>query len=237
MAAMKTLALPVALVPAFDAVPGLVHGFGQRVGPETEGREETRARMTTALRHAGHLHLLRQVHGRTVQRAPWAGLPDGDAAVADAPGLLLGIETADCLPVLIVDPQRQAVAAAHAGWRGTVAGVAAAAVVELVAGGSRAEDLLAAFGPAIGPCCYEVGEELRVAFPGGDAFFTRAPSGRSHLDVRQANLAQLETAGLDPKHIHSVEHCTRCRPDLYYSYRRDGARGGRMVSFIGFRGR
>ena len=236
MAVMEPLAIPVALVPAFDAVPGLVHGFGQRVGPDIEKREATRTRMARSLSPAGRLYLLKQVHGRAVQRAPWAGVPEGDAALAAAPGDILGIETADCLPLLLVDPRRRVVAAAHAGWRGTAAGVSGAAVAELVADGSRPGDLLAALGPSIGPCCYEVGEELRAEFPGGDKFFTRASNGRSHLDVRQANATQLEAAGVDPKHLHTVDHCTRCRADLYYSYRREGAQGGRMVSFIGFHG-
>jgi hypothetical protein len=172
------------------------------------------------------------VHGALVHAAPWEGRPEGDASVAAAAGLLLGIETADCLPVLIVDPRRRAVAAAHAGWRGTAAGVARAAVAALRAGGSAPADLRAALGPGIGACCYEVGEELRSAF--APEFFHPGPRGRSHLDVRAANRRQLEQAGLPPEHIHDVDECTSCRPDLYHSYRRDGKGAGRMISFVGF---
>ncbi len=228
--------LRVATVPALSAVPGLVHGFGQRPGPGPETREETSARVRAALKSSGRLLLLRQVHGTTVVAAPWEGTPEADAALATAPGLLLGIATADCLPVLLVDPTRRAVAAAHAGWRGTAGGIAGRAVEALRAAGSRPDDLLAALGPVIGPCCYEVGEEVRTAFgPAGERFFRPGPRGRPHLDVRAANARQLEDAGVPPARIHLVEDCTSCRSELYYSYRRDGAGTGRMISFVGFR--
>jgi hypothetical protein len=219
-------------------VPGLVHGFEQRLGPAGwEERDATRRRVASALERSGRLLLLKQVHGASVRRAPWSGRPEADAAVAEAPGLLLGIETADCLPILIVDPVRRAVAAAHAGWRGTAAGVARAAVAALVESGSRTEDLLAATGPGIGPCCYEVGDELRAAFgEGGAEYFRPGPRGRPRLDVRAANERQLREAGIPEAHIHRVDDCTRCRADLYHSYRREGNAAGRMISFVGFSG-
>jgi YfiH family protein len=219
----------------FAEIPGLVHGFGRRSGPATsETREATAARLASILAPRGRLLLLRQVHGAVVQEAPWSGRPSGDAAVASEPGLLLGIETADCLPVLLVDPHRRAVAAVHAGWRGTVARVTRAAVDALVHAGSRPEDLVAALGPSIGPCCYEVGEDVGAAFgPAGAQFFRRAPGGRDHLDVRGANRQQLVEAGLDPSRIGSLDECTFCRSDLYHSYRRDGPGRGRMISFVG----
>jgi YfiH family protein len=229
------MSLPVAAVPALTSLPGLVHGFGQRAGPGWETREETIARVRRALEGEGELFLMRQVHGATVVAAPWEGAPEADAAVATARGLVVGVATADCLPVLIVDPSGRRVAAVHAGWRGTAAGVVARAVEGLLEAGSRPGDLLAALGPGIGPCCYEVGDELRAAFGrGGDRFFRPGPRGRPHLDVRAANRAQLQTAGVVPARIHHVADCTACRPDLYYSYRRDGAGTGRMISFVGF---
>ena len=228
--------LRAATVPALDAVPGLVHGFEQRLGPAGwEGRAAGRARVAAALADHGRLHLLKQVHGTVVVAAPWEGRPEGDAAVADRPGLLLGIETADCLPVLLVDPVRRLVAAAHAGWRGTAAGVARAAVDALVARGSNPTDLVAALGPSIGVCCYEVGPELVPAFgPGGEAFFRPGPRGRLHLDVRAANAAQLRAAGVPDARIHLVSDCTYCRADLYHSYRREGRDAGRMISYVGW---
>jgi YfiH family protein len=232
---MSTAALRAVTVPELTAVPGLVHGFEQRPGPGTEGRDASRARVAAALAPRGRLLLLKQVHGCSVQRAPWAGRPQADAAVSEQPGMLLGIETADCLPVLLLDPRRRAVAAAHAGWRGTAAGVVREAVRALLEGGSSPGDLLAALGPAIGVCCYEVGEELRQAFAGeAGVLFRSGPRGRPHFDLRAANRRQLEQAGLRPERILSVEHCTYCRPELYHSYRREGTGTGRMTSWIGF---
>jgi YfiH family protein len=229
--------LRTATVPALDAIPGLVHGFEQRLGPAGwEDRDETRRRVTAALADAGRLQLLQQVHGACVLTAPWDGRPEADASVADRAGIILGIETADCQPVLLVDPVWRQVAAAHAGWRGTVQRVTRAAVDALVARGSKPVDIVAALGPSIGACCYEVGPELQEAFgPEGAVFFRPGPRGRAHLDVRAANVRQLEEAGVAPEHIHHVADCTMCRADLYHSYRRDGKDAGRMVSFVGFR--
>jgi YfiH family protein len=215
------MALRTATAPALGAIPGLVHGFEQRAqrdGAETP--EESHARVAKALEGNGRLLLLSQVHGAGV--------------VAARAGWLLGIKTADCLPVFLVDPGRQLVAAVHAGWRGTAAGVAARAVEALVTRGSRPEDLLAALGPGIGPCCYEVGDELREAFGTSGARFSAGLNGRPRLDVRAANVRQLLDAGLRPEALHHVADCTRCRADLYHSYRRDGKAAGRMISFVGF---
>jgi YfiH family protein len=230
-------ALQVAEVRALRDVPGLVHGFERRLASAgRESREASRQRVGQALEPHGRLLLMKQVHGAHVLSAPWEGTPEADAATASEAGLILGVETADCLPVLLVDPRRQAVAAAHAGWRGTAAGVAGRAVQALVAAGSAPPDLLAALGPGIGPCCYEVGDELRTAFgPHAEAFFRPGRRARPHLDVRGANRWQLVEAGLRPQRIHDVDECTYCREDLYHSYRREGLGGGRMISFVGFR--
>jgi len=231
------VALRTATVPALGSIPGLVHGFEQRAPRDgAETHEESRARVAEALEGAGRLLLLKQVHGTSVVEAPWDAMPEADASVAAGAGWLLGIKTADCLPVLLVDPESRRVAAVHAGWRGTAAGIAARAVEALVTRGSRPEDLRAALGPGIGPCCYEVGDELREAFgTAGAGAFRPGPNGRPHLDVRAANVRQLLDAGLRPGAIHHVADCTRCRADLYHSYRRDGKAAGRMISFVGFR--
>jgi hypothetical protein len=222
-----------------EAVPGLAHGFERRGGAPSfaETRDESRRRVAEALAPAGRLLLLKQVHGARVVRAPWDGAPEADAAVAAGSRLLVGIETADCLPLFVVDTRRRALAAAHAGWRGTAQGVAARAVEALVADGSRAGDLVAALGPCIGACCYEVGEDVREAFgPAADGLFRSGPAGRPHFDLRAANARQLVAAGLRPEAIEHVDECTRCRSDLYHSYRRDGRGAGRMINFAGFCG-
>ena len=222
-------------VPALSAIPGLVHGFEQRAAPRGETRELGRARVARALEGRGRLLTMKQVHGATVLEAPWDGTLEGDAALATRPGVLLGIETADCLPVFVVDPRLQMVAAVHAGWRGTAARVVRRAVEALLARGSDADFLVVAVGPGIGPCCYEVGGEVRAAFgEGGAGFFGPGPHGRPHLDLRAANVRQLLDTGIPPQRIHHVADCTRCRSDLYHSYRREGPGGGRMLSFVGY---
>ena len=223
-------------IPALQGTPGLVHGFGLRLRPGlVEPRDESLRRSATALAARGRLLLLRQVHGATVRRAPWEDQPEGDAAIAHCPGHLLGIRTADCLPVLIADPRRRLVGAAHAGWRGTAKGVVRRLVAALLEESSRSRDLIAALGPAIGPCCYEVGEEVRAALGAGAApAFRPGPRGRPHLDLRAANRLQLLEAGLRADNVHAIEECTACRPDRYHSHRRDGSAAGRMISYIGF---
>jgi purine-nucleoside/S-methyl-5'-thioadenosine phosphorylase / adenosine deaminase len=228
--------LRLVTLPALVALPGVVHGYERRTTPTgAESREATRARVRAALDGTGRLLLMRQVHGAAVARAPWDGRPEADAGLATEAGLLLGVETADCLPILLVDPARRAVAAAHAGWRGTSARVAASTVAALAEAGSRPADLVVGIGPGIGSCCYEVGDELRAAFEPGDAdLFRPGRGGRPHLDVRAANVRQLVAAGVRPDRIHHVDECTSCRSDLYHSYRRDGRGGGRMISFVGY---
>jgi YfiH family protein len=228
--------LELGTVCALASIPGLVHGFERkRPGAAGESRGDTRSRMAGALASQGRLLVLHQVHGASVAVAPFEGTPEADASVASEPGLILGIETADCMPVLLVDSERRLVAAAHAGWRGAAAGVAAAAVEALTVRGARPDELQAALGPAIGACCYEVGDELRDTFgPEGAVFFRPGPRGRPHLDLRAAVATQLTRAGLPAERIHHLAECTFCRGDRYYSYRRDGAGAGRMISFVGF---
>jgi hypothetical protein len=230
------LGLPSAILPTLAAVPGLVHGFERKTGGGVrETRESWRRRTAAALSASGRQLFQRQVHGARVWTAPWEGTPEGDGAIATAPRLLLAIETADCLPVLIVDPDGRRVGAAHAGWRGTAASVVRATATALIETGSDPARLLAALGPAIGACCYEVGEELRSAFgPSGDRFFRAGPGGKLFLDLRAANRAQLLETGLSEPHILGIDECTACHPERYHSYRRDGGGAGRMISYIGF---
>lgn len=176
----------------------------------------------------------RQVHGATCLDADavGAGLAGtGDALYTTAPGRPLAIFTADCVPLLVVDPGRPALGAAHAGWRGTVQGIAGRLVAALVErAGAEPARLHAALGPSIGPCCYEVDEPvvgpLRAAFPGAWADWVRpgAP-GKWWLDLRAATVGQLEAAGVARERVWSPGLCTGCRRDLFYSYRREGLAG------------
>jgi YfiH family protein len=218
--------------PLLLTIEGLAHGFGRRIpGPRAAARNAAQA----TFERAGDVFFLRQVHGCAVATPPWAEPPEADASYTDRAGALLAIETADCLPILIVDPVHRRVAAAHAGWRGTVARVAQAAVRALVAAGSEPRQLVASLGPAIGPCCYEVGRDVEEAFgESGSRFFVPGPREKKCVDVAAANRAQLEEVGLLGTNIDRVDLCTRCREDLFFSYRRDGANAGRMISVVGF---
>jgi YfiH family protein len=196
----------------------------------------------------GALRRVRQVHGTTVAcyRAgdPLPGeLPAADIVMTDDPALAVAVQVADCVPLLLADRRTGAVAAAHAGWRGTAAGVAGAAVAALArAFGARAGDLVAAAGPSIGPCCYEVGEEVREAFrqAGFDEarigrWFADGPRGRPHLDLWRATADQLEAAGVAPPAIHLSRLCTATFRKTFWSYRADGPGTGRLAGVIRMR--
>jgi YfiH family protein len=207
--------------------PWLIHGFGTRQSEKWTHR-------------AGRTWV-HQIHSGTVHRATEAGyVADGDALISDVPGLLLEVRTADCLPVLLVDPVRRVVAAAHAGWRGTVAGIAARTAAQMVAEfGCRWGDLQAALGPSIGPCCFEVGPEVAAQFDDSCVVqaaaeeSTNSTQQRVKVDLHRANMTQLLDAGLSPGAIFQVAPCTMCHPGQFHSFRRDREQSGRLVSGIG----
>lgn len=169
-----------------------------------------------------------------------------DAIVTAVPGLLLTAFFADCTPILLYDGVKPAVGVAHAGWRGTALDVAGAAVAAMgSAFGSRPENMEAAIGPAIGPCCYEVGPEVAERIElvsGGPGTATRrgpivsAAGGRWTVDLAGANEWLLQRAGLDPKKIYVDDTCTRCRRERFFSHRGDGGGTGRFAAVIGLRG-
>lgn len=189
-----------------------------------------------------------QVHGRQVrvvrQRPdPFSEREHCDALATREPGVLLGVKTADCVPVLLADPRTGACAAVHAGWRGTLAGIVARALAKMTAEfGTQPADVRAAVGPAARACCYEVGPEVvaafRERFADADTLFTPTSEGRALADIQRANREQLTRAGVAPERIHALPLCTICRPDLFFSYRRDRpihGRTGRLLSVIGLR--
>jgi polyphenol oxidase len=210
---------------------------------------------------------LRQIHSDLVHlcSAVSPKLPQADAAISRRAGLLLAVQTADCVPILLADLRRRAVAAVHAGWRGTLARIVMKALGRMrVEFGTKPGDVIAALGPAIGPCCYEVGPEVAQAFSGqfaqaGEWFegpfdrlatgeepnplpwLTMMPPGhepppeRVRLDLRAANRWQLVDAGVRIRNIAVSTLCTGCHPDLFFSYRKEGACAGRMMSVIGMR--
>jgi YfiH family protein len=169
---------------------------------------------------------LRQVHSASVVEAAPGLCGEADALVTRQPGLALAVATADCVPVLL--GADGAVAAVHAGWRGIVAGVVAAAVERLAVDPRR---LTAWIGPAIGTCCYEVGPEVATLVAGASReIVATGPAGRPHLDLVAAVAAQLDATGVDE--VRTVRACTRCHGDRLWSYRRDGPSTGRNWAFV-----
>ncbi len=159
-----------------------------------------------------------------------------DAMITRAPGIAIGVETADCVPLLLVDLARRSVAAVHAGWKSTVRNIVALTIKKMQDEfGSDPAEMIAAIGPAIGPECYEVDEPVmgpvREAFPFWKEIATPRTAGRWNLDLVQANRKELLLAGLPERNIHALGLCTSCRRDLFYSYRAEG-RTGRGLSVI-----
>ena len=173
------------------------------------------------------LATLRQIHSNISVYADRAGcLAEGDALLSDKPGQTIGVKTADCLPILLVDGRHRSVAAVHAGWRGAVSGIARKTLAAMAARwNSRPEDLHAAIGPGIGPCCFEVGPEVAIQF--GE------PAERTRIGLPHFIRRQLLAAGLPEKRVYTAELCTFCHPALFHSFRRDGQKAGRMISVIG----
>lgn len=202
-----------------DTVPWLQHGFGTR--------------HNDAWTPPGQTARLHQVHAAGIVEVATPGHHgDGDALIATTPGLWLEIRSADCVPLLVADSRQKLVAAVHAGWRGTAAHIAAATIEKMVRSyGSKREELVAAVGPCIGSCCFEVGEEVAAQFPA----FTDRTGERPHVNLAAANAAQLQDNGIALARIDNLHRCTVCEHEVFHSFRRDRALG-RMVSAIAIHG-
>jgi YfiH family protein len=168
---------------------------------------------------------LKQIHSNVVLLADQPGLiGEGDALVTNRPGLAVSIRTADCYPILLADARNRAVAAVHAGWRGTAAQIVIRTLEKMrFEFGTRPTDVFAAIGPGIGGCCYEVGEDVSRQFGFAE---------RTHLDLISENRKQLEQAGVSPQNIQALDVCTFCDAERFFSYRREKEKAGRMTSFI-----
>jgi YfiH family protein len=278
----KSNGLQILQVPAFSKLPWLLHGFSTKPGgvSDLNGEKvlnlsftdwdtrdnvlENRRRFQSAL-GATDLQLisLKQIHSDVIHLFNTVpGEPcKGDASITNRPGLLLAVQTADCVPILLVDPKKRAVAATHAGWRGTLARIVVKAIGQMqMHFATNPADLLAAIGPAIGPCCYEVGTEVAIQFhsqfidapawfdefrtgdePNPIQWLNMMPPGHQpppknvRLDLKKANRAQLLALGLRAQNIFVNDLCTACRPDLLFSYRKQGPQSGRLLSVTGLR--
>jgi polyphenol oxidase len=209
-----------------------------------------------------HSSLIRRVQAKDVRSTEMPAVLKGDGLMTGEPGVLLGIQTADCIPVLVADRKRRAVAAFHAGWRGTLARIVENGVGRMrLEFGSKPEDLIASIGPGIGQCCYSVGDEVREQFESQFVyapalfrevydsdpvrekypmlFLTARAPGHSeigpgiHLDLAEANRRQLRAAGLKKSAIFLSGQCTGCQTDRFFSHRIERGFTGRMMSVIG----
>ena len=248
-------------------LPWLWHGFSTRIGgltsaytpdgspselnlgftpADTEANvRNNRLRLVQAITgdSATPLIAIKQIHSNISAIAPFSdsAIPAADGLLTSQPGILLAIQTADCIPVLIADPEHRAVAAFHAGWRGTVARIVESGIARMHEEfNSSPENLIAVIGQGIGACCYTVGQELHSEFAANFAYaeelFSRQTLDQPHrLDLVEANRRQLLDAGLRPAAIANAGGCTSCQPHLFYSHRASGGHAGRMMSVIGIR--
>lgn len=184
---------------------------------------------------ADQLAISRQVHGTEILEVTSPGRFDGfDAMITDRPDIYLGIGTADCCPVLILDPVRQAVGAVHAGWRGAAGSILPQTIARMSAVyGSEPADLLVYLGTCIGPSRYEIGPEVAEQFP--PVFLQPAPTDeKAYLDLKGCLMAQALASGIKASNMSASGYCTFDHADLFFSYRRDGMASGRMISLIGW---
>ena len=178
--------------------------------------------------------MMRHVHGTNVWRVgePLPEPAEFDGLVTDQVGPVLTTFAADCVPLLFADPVARVCGSAHAGWRGTVAGVAPRVVARMGELGARPADVRVALGPSIGPCCFEVQADVAAEFARVCAGSVQQRGGRTYVDLWQTNRELLLKAGLAPEHIDAAPPCTHCDPRRFYSYRRDGAGIGQHLAFI-----
>lgn len=242
---------------------GFVNGFSTRLGgvspfpsgdlnlagfneDTAENIYENRRRFLSVFDGQPRLATVWQVHGndiKTIRSIDEIGDSDDkcDAITSDVPGILAGVKTADCVPVLIGDPVTGAFAAIHAGWRGTVESIVSRSVENLQSNfGTDPNDLIAAIGPAACGRKYEVGQDVidqfSKNFPDSAKYFTPTREGHALVDLHAANRDQLIAAGVEPGNIYTSSLCTMERPDLFFSYRiekRKYGKTGRLMSVVG----
>ncbi len=211
--------------------------LGHNIGDSTENVEVNRARLIEESGLKSEPHQAEQVHGvdHLVCSGPGSlHHNQADILLSRKPGTPIAVRTADCLPILMADPVNSIVAAVHAGWRGTAAGVAARAVEQMVLMGAQQRHIHASLGPAIGPCCFEVdrdtAERLKTSVARADQAIAYSP--QPHPDLARINLLQLTGMGVAEARIENLSICTSCHPDRFYSFRREHGSTGRHLAVV-----
>jgi YfiH family protein len=246
--AERAVNAPVITVPAFaPSRSGVRHFFGTRrhsASLTLQMGVPAPAQVFKGATRSAWMLSVKQVHGTDVlvvdrKLTQSDRFLDGwDALVTDQPGIMVAVRTADCVPILIHDPTRKVVAAVHAGWRGAVAGIVRK-TIDLMESrfGSAPPHLCVSIGPSVGVCCYEVDgavlDRLHQACPDAGKVVRGRRGDKAHLDLKMLIREQVRDAGARPESITSVNLCTICHEDLFYSYRREGRVIGTMVSAIG----
>jgi len=217
------------------------------IGDTPEAVRENTHRLAEAAGIQGEVATAHQVHGdrvvaadgREILAATGRQEPGADAVLALDPGVAVGVRVADCVPILLYDEASGVAAAVHSGWRGTRLSIAGRGVRALQhAAGAEPQRILAAIGPSIGRCCYEVSQELAAMFRGlfgPEAADDPAKTAKPHLDLRYCVESALVEAGVPRERIEQVAGCTSCDIDAYFSHRRDKGRTGRHLGFIAAR--
>jgi YfiH family protein len=242
--------IPIIRSVLFSRYAGVMFGMSTRrggVSPEPYGMNtsfnvgddpacvaENRERFLRTIGVSGEsLAIPKQVHGRAVRVATASGTFEScDATVTQRNGVVLTVSVADCYPIFLFDPVTQSIAAVHAGWRGSAAGVAAKTIEVMRSEfGIVPSDVLAFIGPGAGVCCYEIGEEVAAKF--NVRYCHRYNGGALHLDLCQVNVDALIAAGVQKENIEESGECTICTPEVLHSYRREGSHSGRMMGAIG----
>lgn len=233
--------------PPFDSL-----NFSESVGDSAENVQRNLEIMARRLAiEPAKIAICIQVHGGSAEilHSVPAARPRADAIIAAAPGLFPAVKTADCLPILLLDPVHRISAAVHAGWRGTVLRIAGK-VIKIMKDkfGTDPREVIAAVGPTIGTCCYEVDDAVLIPFrasvPHAERFIITAQENRNpggprreslRLDLLEANRSEIISQGVREEKIFATHLCTSCRSDLFFSHRRDGAPTGRHIAIVGFR--
>lgn len=251
--------------PAFDAVPFVRHGFSTRLGGVSEGiyasmnlsftrgddPEKVRENFRRICKSMGvseeQVVVSAQEHHTVIHNATAAdrgrgvtrdrGYTDIDGLLTDEPGVVLCTQYADCVPLFFLDPVKRVVGTSHSGWKGTVARIGAVTVDRMCSDyGCNRRDILAAVGPSIGPCCFEVDAPVYEAFSRMKEFdggcYQARPGGKFHIDLWEVNRRILQASGISPEHITVTDLCTRCRPDVFWSHRATGKDRGSLAGFI-----